>query len=69
MRSAAFPYAGFTIKTFVTEDGVRARAFLENLWVQDLPDVVGTTVDDALLQMQQSLDSWGIEEEGETVLH
>jgi hypothetical protein len=57
MRSAAFDHAGFTIKTFATEDGVRARAFLENSWVQDLPDVVGTTLDEALRQMRASLDA------------
>jgi hypothetical protein len=63
MRSAAFDHAGFTIKTFVTDDGVRARAFLENSWVQELPDVIGTTLDEALRQMRDCLDAWGIDED------
>jgi hypothetical protein len=68
MRSAAFDYAGFTIKTFITHEGVRARVFLDDIWVQDVPDVVGTTIQDALCQAQHCLETWGTEEDEDTIL-
>jgi hypothetical protein len=69
MRSAAFDYAGFTIKTFATQEGVKARVFLDNVWVQDVPDVVGSTIDDALRQAQQFLENWGTEDDDDVTLH
>jgi hypothetical protein len=69
MRSAAFDYAGFTIKTFVTQEGVKARVFLDNIWVQDVPDVVGSTIEDALRQAQHSLEYWGTDDEEDATLH
>jgi hypothetical protein len=69
MRSAASDYAGFTIKTFATQEGVKARVFLDNVWVQDGTDVVGTTIVDALRQAQHCLDNWGTEDDDDATMH
>jgi hypothetical protein len=34
-----------------------------------VPDVVGTTIDDALRQAQQSLDTWGTEDDDDVTMH
>jgi hypothetical protein len=37
--------------------------------VQDVPDVVGTTLEDALRQARRSLDNWGTEDDDDATLH
>lgn len=56
MKSAAFEYGPYTIKTFASAGMVRARLFLNDIWVREVSDWTADTVEEAVRLMKRTLD-------------
>ncbi|PHK95702.1 hypothetical protein CR162_07605 [Pseudoroseomonas rhizosphaerae] len=56
MKSAAFEYGPYTIKTFASSGMVRARLFRNGVWVREISDWTADTVEEAVRLMKRTVE-------------